>query len=182
MGGAGLAKCESLRIGPDPATSNRANHPPHPDQLLPPPRRGNLISRRHPHQGIHLHAKRLLNAQRHIPGQAGVALQHPRLPVASRREAMRIAPDGVRGTASQYTRAVLEGRHEGHRHNRTEVISNSTRTALLHRQRWPTLNLYARLHCVVIHDKEYPSIRPWRLPAPIRRKRPAYPTPPPSFR
>ena len=36
---------------------------------------GNIESRLHPHERVHLHAESLLDAQRHIPGQIGLAVQ-----------------------------------------------------------------------------------------------------------
>jgi hypothetical protein len=51
----------------DDNRSRRPQNPPHPNQLLPLPRLGNLISRLHPHQRIHPHPERLLNPQRHLP-------------------------------------------------------------------------------------------------------------------
>ena len=52
---------------PQPLISSRALNPLHPNQLFPLPRLRNLISGLHPHQRVHLHSERLLDAQRHIP-------------------------------------------------------------------------------------------------------------------
>ena len=45
------------------------------DFFLAAPRLGNVESRLHPHKRFHLHAERLLDAKRHLPGQAGFAVQ-----------------------------------------------------------------------------------------------------------
>jgi hypothetical protein len=39
---------------------------------------GNIVGRLHPHKGIHLYAERLLQPQRHLPGQISLPIQETR--------------------------------------------------------------------------------------------------------
>jgi hypothetical protein len=133
----GLTLLRTGNPGARLGNSSRARNPPHLDRLLPLPRPRNLMRRLHPHQRIHLHAKsnkpvlanserpphrrwlhakRLLNPQRHL----------------SRREGTIIAPDEIRATWHQKT---LPPRKAG-------AKDSPTRLGLLRHRPWPILNLH----------------------------------------
>src|SRR5208337_5569506 len=53
-------------------------NPAHMDLLLAPPGPGDVVRGLHPHECVHLHSESLLNAQRHVPGKVGLAVEQAR--------------------------------------------------------------------------------------------------------
>ena len=53
---------------------------------------GDVIGGLHPHEGVHLHSKGLLNAQRHVPGKVRLAVKQAGQARAGKPEARQRPP------------------------------------------------------------------------------------------
>ena len=50
-------------------------NPPHMDLLFTLAGLGDVVGSLHPHERVHLHSEGFLNAQRHVPGEVGLAVK-----------------------------------------------------------------------------------------------------------